>query len=251
MLLDLSRNRLLNINADLWVGLQSLTTLSLGVNGINTLNTKAFYGLDKLKYLTLSDSEFTDVRGQWFEGLHSLERLFLSRNKIHCIESGAFVNLTKLDQLELGTNKLTTISEDIFDLGNFENRRAILLVIDRNPLYCDSRLCWLNQATQNDRIKFVSNSAPQCVNYPDVHWYNIYLDYPLRKWDNLGFPKFHCNRQAHFPTPKVWFGNHGYSLGMINICQIIPWIQFDYNLRMPNHTLENENIGYGFAVTPG
>ena len=43
----------------------------------------------------------------------------------------------------------------------------------------------------------------------------------------------------------------GYSLAMIYIRQTVPQVQFGYNLRTPNHTLGNVNIGHGPAVTPG
>ena len=34
------------------------------------------------------------------------------------------------------------------------------------------------------------------------------------------------------------------------MCQTISWVQFDYDLHMPNYTLGNINIRYGLAVTP-
>ena len=36
-------------------------------------------------------------------------------------------------------------------------------------------------------------------------------------------------------------------LAVNNVCQIIPWVQFSYDLRTPNDTLGNVNIGYGLA----
>ena len=39
------------------------------------------------------------------------------------------------------------------------------------------------------------------------------------------------------------------SLAMIDARQNIPWVQFDYNFHVPNHTLGDVNIGYGLAVT--
>ena len=62
-------------------------------------------------------------------------------------------------------------------------------------------------------------------------WCEILLA-PAQWWEPIGFH-----------TIVALYSFSGYSLAMINECQIIPWVQFGYDLRMPNHTLGNVNIG--------
>ena len=69
-----------------------------------------------------------------------------------------------------------------------------------------------------------------------------------------------CNRQTHSP-PNYYLGYDlaykttvnlysGYSLTTICVSQNIPWMQFDYNLHVPNCTQGHMSIGYGLAATP-
>ena len=42
-------------------------------------------------------------------------------------------------------------------------------------------------------------------------------------------------------TPRVW-------VGYDSTCQTIPWVQFSYDLQMPNHTLRNEIACYNGVI---
>ena len=114
-----------------------------------------------------------------FEGLVSLERLYLENNDISYIAAGAFCHMSKLQTLALADNNLTSLSTDIFYMTH-DKKLGIKfeLGINRNPLQCDRRLCWIKQAQKDEQISWHNVKEPDCTNYPDMDWNNITLDCP-------------------------------------------------------------------------
>ena len=50
----------------------------------------------------------------------------------------------------------------------------ITLLIENNPLQCDSGICWIKQGEEDGWIIFPEERGkPDCENYPDVPWDNL------------------------------------------------------------------------------
>ena len=171
-ILDLEYNRIGGIRAEMWMGLDSLETLALRRNGIGTLPTGVFSRLGTLKILILDSNNLETVEAEWFLGLDHLERLFLNGNRITSVAPGTFASLRRLFLLELHDNRLTTVREDVLYTGR---TFPILLTLNRNPLRCDTRLCWVKQDQLHGRLTIVSTFKPQCENYPRFDWDKVKL----------------------------------------------------------------------------
>ena len=91
-----------------------------------------------------------------FIGMYSLTELELSHNQISHIEHGSFTKTQQLQYLYLSSNKLRTLEQDMFSIPQ---QGEITILIEDNPLQCDSRICWIKQGEQDGWIKFSHKSG--------------------------------------------------------------------------------------------
>ena len=99
---------------DLLAGLSSLR--SLGLNGLRqtSLPPDIFSGLSSLRRLHLSTNRLTSLPEDLFAGLSSLAELYLNGNRLTSLPAGLFVGLSALEKLYLHENQLTSLPERIF-----------------------------------------------------------------------------------------------------------------------------------------
>ena len=88
----------------------TLESLYLDHNKLETMPEDVFGGLGQLKNLYLPNNQFKTVIPAWFNPLPALEHLSLSLNQFETIPDKTFNKLHKLRKLELSANQLKTVS---------------------------------------------------------------------------------------------------------------------------------------------
>ena len=127
--IDLEYNKIVELNAEVFNGLSSLTSLSLKGTGkakIERIEGRAFEGLEKLEYLNLANNNITKLPENSFAGLPNLIGLELRGNKIDELEQGSFNGLASLEWIHLGE---VTLREGE-DLKKWEDHYAFLSGLD-------------------------------------------------------------------------------------------------------------------------
>ena len=134
----LKENHMIRIEADAWMGLDHLDSLtiednnlqsiligtfihltkirflSLNRNDIQTIEKNAWLYLGNLKYLELKENRLSVITANMFSHLQSLTRLKLQQNNIKRIKDGAWLGLESLYALYLSHNDLTVIHSQMF-----------------------------------------------------------------------------------------------------------------------------------------
>ncbi len=150
--LGLSRTDLF-FTSNIWTGLSQLTELNLEESGIKKIRDNMFNGLDSLTDLRLGGNDLTYLVEGNFHGLDHLESLDITENQIGGVMPKALSGLPQLSELNMANNKIETLDQNIFDqldyLPTDGHPRQLKLVLDLNPIRCDSRLCWIRDGIQN------------------------------------------------------------------------------------------------------
>ncbi len=112
---DLSFNRLLNVDRCLFNGLEkTLTSLDLSRNQLLT-QICSFQGLDSLETLNLSFLQISNVHADAFSDLVRLQQLYLSHNySLSKLGKGVFNSLSRLATLDLSNCELPWLDRDVF-----------------------------------------------------------------------------------------------------------------------------------------
>ncbi|XP_008294161.1 amphoterin-induced protein 3 [Stegastes partitus] len=107
--LDLSHNRMVQLEAGSFTGLNRLETLRLAHNQLNTIRSGAFRNSSGtlLRHLDLSSNQLRVLEQHYFQELPGLEELLLFNNRIVHVESRALAGLTNLRKAYLSHNRLT------------------------------------------------------------------------------------------------------------------------------------------------
>ncbi|XP_068696481.1 uncharacterized protein [Montipora foliosa] len=114
--LDLTRNKLQNIEGANFTGLQRLSVLNLANNWIDSLANGSFQSLTTLTDLDLSKNRLQRVHWKMFVGLHlSLMSLNLGENELQKLDENSFKFLFLLIYLNLRENKIQEILEKTFE----------------------------------------------------------------------------------------------------------------------------------------
>ena len=164
-----------------WIDGNTYGYPSWSINRISAINPESFVNLSSCVILNLAANSLTGIKPESFTGLTHLERLNLVHNEITAIEPRAFAGLTSLVELALNTNQLTTLSQDVFDPRLYMEERdqqGVYLGLSKNPLVCDSSLCWVKEGEVQGWIyKPKTNMfTANCVNFPGIDWFNVELD---------------------------------------------------------------------------
>lgn len=132
-ILDLSRNRIKNLQKISFDSLQNLKVLNLGYNEIRIIEDTIFNSLTNLGFLLLNNNYLTTIHPERWENLEQLTVLNLADNFLISFDTGynfSFANLTKLN---LSGNFLKV-------LNGIEIKRSFLkledLDIGNNPWLC-------------------------------------------------------------------------------------------------------------------
>uniref|UniRef100_A0AAQ6IGP9 TIR domain-containing protein n=1 Tax=Anabas testudineus TaxID=64144 RepID=A0AAQ6IGP9_ANATE len=128
MIIDISRNKINQINRNAFDGLQgNLKLLNLSSNLLGEIRSHTFTNLTELRVLDLSHNHIGILGYEAFSGLPNLKGLLLTGNSLRRL--GYPVPLPKLELLLLGDNKL----ESVYGISNFA-KSTITMVISNNRL---------------------------------------------------------------------------------------------------------------------
>ncbi|KAK4880062.1 hypothetical protein RN001_008208 [Aquatica leii] len=112
--LDLTNNRLQNINPSTLNSLSSLSELRMSQNLAQEMKTGAFDNLALLKILYLDNNELETIENHAINSLPSLKIVKLNKNRLKDIPDFAFHNLPVLQIVELQENRLQSIGGNCF-----------------------------------------------------------------------------------------------------------------------------------------
>ncbi|XP_054721560.1 toll-like receptor Tollo [Uloborus diversus] len=107
--LDLSFNRLSQIDSSIFRSQYSLQVLHLSHNEIEVISDYAFSSTYKLHSLMLNNNRLKRLTSVTFSGLNVLNVLLLNSNDIDFVHTDAFRNNSALMELNLAGNKLNTV----------------------------------------------------------------------------------------------------------------------------------------------
>uniref|UniRef100_A0A6P7FYT5 Protein artichoke-like n=1 Tax=Diabrotica virgifera virgifera TaxID=50390 RepID=A0A6P7FYT5_DIAVI len=114
--LDLSSNRLKNINSTIVSSLTNLREIKLSKNFIQILEGNSFGNLKNLKSIYLDENDIMLVEQNFVKMLPSLKMLKLQKNKLEELAIHTFNTLLSLQNLDLQENILKIIDPNAFNL---------------------------------------------------------------------------------------------------------------------------------------
>ena len=112
--LDLHKNELRELDADLFLHLSLLKELYLDSNMLQRLPPNIFHTLTSLRYLNLDKNDLKELDADLFLPLSLLKDLWLNYNILQRLPSNIFQNLTNLQYLFLNKNELGELDTDMF-----------------------------------------------------------------------------------------------------------------------------------------
>jgi hypothetical protein len=124
--LQLTSNRLVVINADLFTTVPDLRDLGLGDNLLSTLNSRTFTPIPYLETLRLGNNNFEILNVNILQNLTQLQVLLLNGNNFDNFQANFFRHLPNLKQLNINDNKVTAailieISENHYQFLDFSS----------------------------------------------------------------------------------------------------------------------------------
>jgi len=113
--LDLSNNKIPEIDGFVFQGLTSLSQLTLRFNYIQTISFAAFWSQRvSLQLVNLNSNNLTTLPSMLFNGLNNLTGIGLNKNKITTLPGDIFAKLPALQSINLDYNRIETLPGDIF-----------------------------------------------------------------------------------------------------------------------------------------
>lgn len=166
--LVLHSNRIDSISENAFVNLGQLVLLNLRSNPqLVEIDDNVFRGLESLRDLDLANCGISELNSNVFQGLTNLNRLQLDFNDIEDVPEGAFASIHNLRYLHMWNNRLRTLRRDSFGTltelrtlnlqGNFVNAldRAIIDdTVNLQSLFFDGNRC-----ASNSFVEFSSRRA--------------------------------------------------------------------------------------------
>ncbi|XP_037052372.1 toll-like receptor 6 [Bradysia coprophila] len=140
--LDLSKNEIQNLDADVFESLTRLVLLDLSNNLIHNFNNNTFVNLVNLNYLNLSSNALSEIKTGSFATLFHLEILDLSNNKLKTLDVNILPSrlVRKLNWFSIANNQLRELTG--FTSSRLPNIRII--GVDSNKFSC-----WIDCNTAN------------------------------------------------------------------------------------------------------
>ncbi|KPP63415.1 amphoterin-induced protein 3-like [Scleropages formosus] len=201
--LDLSHNRLTQLEDGGLAGLLRLNALRLAHNRLARLLNGAFRGVGRgLRHLDLSSNELHVIEHHYFQDLGVLEELLLFNNRIVRIESRALIGLSHLRKVYLSHNRLTDFPFFSIKGHSHPFLRTLDLSSNRLPRLPLEDITVLPVSVQSGL--FLHNNTLIC----DCDLYTV-----LRRWEKQGFGSVRDYREQH--TCLV-YGEHRVSVHFLH-----------------------------------
>uniref|UniRef100_A0A4W4HLJ4 Slit homolog 1a (Drosophila) n=1 Tax=Electrophorus electricus TaxID=8005 RepID=A0A4W4HLJ4_ELEEL len=156
--------------------LTQLKKINLSNNKISEIEDGVFEGASSITELHLTANQLDSVRSGMFRGLEGLRMLMLRNNRISCIHNNSFTGLYNVRLLSLYDNQLTTITPGAFDTLQTLSTLNLLA----NSFNCDCRLAWLGDWLRSRKIV---TGNPRCQRPAFLK------EIPLQ---DVALPDFHC-----------------------------------------------------------
>ncbi|KAM6916623.1 slit homolog 1a isoform 2-T2 [Xenentodon cancila] len=154
--LRLNNNEITTLDATgVFKNLSQLKKINLSNNKITDIEDGAFEGASSVIELHLTANQIDSVRSGMFRGLEGLRMLMLRNNKISCVHNDSFTGLHNVRLLSLYDNQLTTIAPGAFDTLQTLSTLNLLA----NSFNCDCRLAWLGDWL---RTRKIVTGNPRC-----------------------------------------------------------------------------------------
>uniref|UniRef100_A0A673AQ51 Slit homolog 1a (Drosophila) n=1 Tax=Sphaeramia orbicularis TaxID=375764 RepID=A0A673AQ51_9TELE len=147
--LRLNNNEITTLEATgVFKNLSQLKKINLSNNKMTEIEDGAFEGASSVNELHLTANQIDSVRSGMFRGLEGLRMLMLRNNKISCVHNDSFTGLHNVRLLSLYDNQLTTITPGAFDTLQTLSTLNLLA----NSFNCDCRLAWLGDWLRSRKI---------------------------------------------------------------------------------------------------
>ncbi|XP_058799434.1 toll-like receptor 6 [Phymastichus coffea] len=117
VLLDLSFNRIDNLDPAMFKDLYTLQILNLKYNEIETIPADTFAPMSNLHTLEISHNRLRYLDGQSLNGLFALSLLSMNYNLLEGIHPDAFKNCSSIQDVQLSGNNLDSIPSALKDMG--------------------------------------------------------------------------------------------------------------------------------------
>lgn len=135
--LKLAKNRLDNIPANVFLGLENLTTLDLHSNPITYLNIKALNGLHRLEMLDLSQTKVGSILNGTFQFVPNIRSLIFRNADLRLASPRHFLtDLRYLESIDLSGNSIQSgdLWNDYYQVSMFsQNTHLREIRLDDNP----------------------------------------------------------------------------------------------------------------------
>uniref|UniRef100_A0A665VHV4 Slit homolog 1 protein n=1 Tax=Echeneis naucrates TaxID=173247 RepID=A0A665VHV4_ECHNA len=153
----LNNNEITTLEATgVFKNLSQLKKINLSNNKITEIEDGAFEGASSVNELHLTANQIDSVRSGMFRGLEGLRMLMLRNNRISCVHNDSFTGLHNVRLLSLYDNQLTTITPGAFDTLQTLSTLNLLA----NSFNCDCRLAWLGDWLRSRKIV---TGNPRCL----------------------------------------------------------------------------------------
>ena len=184
-------------------GLQTLDTLWLSNNSLDTLTSGMFQHLDNLDKLYLTGNRIGHIDVNSFAGLGKLTILDLSDNLLSSLEAGSLIELVSLKELHIDGNRFTTLNAEALE----GPPRPLSVAVSKpftsglhgNVFRCNYLICWLKSEEQEGNIIWYRSAGnvyrPRCT--ADKEW-NLF------NWDCSGTSKVFSQLNSNFDDVKFY-----------------------------------------------
>lgn len=186
--LDLSHNRIVQLEAGGFEGLYRLETLRLAHNQLTTIHPGAFRNTSGtlLHHLDLSSNQLHVLKQHYFLDLPGLEELLLYNNRIVHVESSVLAGLSCLRKAYLSHNRLTDFP--FFSIQEHSHPHLSMLDLSSNRLpKLPLEDIW-NLPVSIQRGLYLHNNSLVC----ECSMYGLF-----RHWEQRGFASVRDFRQEH------------------------------------------------------
>ncbi|XP_029005925.1 amphoterin-induced protein 3 [Betta splendens] len=195
--LDLSHNRINQLQRGTFEGLYRLETLRLAHNQVTTIHLGAFQNTSgELRHLDLSSNRLHVLKQHYFQDLPGLEELLLFNNRITQVESGALMGLGSLRKAYLSHNRLTFFP--FFSIQEHSLPHLSMLDLSSNRLLKLPLDEIVNLPTLIKRGLYLHNNSLEC----ECSMYSLF-----RHWEERGYASVTDFRQEH--TCRVYGNQKG------------------------------------------